>query len=202
MLAAAGIVAYRRMGRSGRQENGAAASQERQAALEQELRVLKARLGALERQNAEQQLASSREAPRPLAAAPAPAPPRPGLPPPADEEDTRRYFAALEARFAAEPRDAAWAAPVEQKLRESAGEFGERVSVKAVRCGRGMCRMDLERQPGPEAAATLQDLIRRAVTVLPQAVVQNSDDPTRLVLYFVREGDDGFPPLVGRDPAP
>jgi hypothetical protein len=213
LLAAVGFVAYQR----GRQRAGDGGDPRlRQAELEQELAVLETRLRALERSR--QSLARARlgavpESPasaptRPASVAPAPgaapAPPRPHQAPPATADDERLYFAAVEARHAGETRDPGWAEPVEQKLRQSADGLGSRLTVELARCGRDMCRLDIRREAEPEADATaaLQELVRRVVRVLPAALVQNTDDPRRLVVYLVRDGAEGFPPLVGREPEP
>jgi hypothetical protein len=210
LLLAAGLAGQRRgllgpgrQGQGPRQDHDDA---DRQAALERELAGLKARLRALERSR---QIAE-RGAPvvsappaetAPVATASGAASPAPRPARPADEEDERRYFAALEERLAGEPRDTAWAQAAEDKLRRSGDGFGARLTVEAIRCGRATCRLDIKREPGrPDAAETLQELVRRAVRVVPQAVVQTTDDPARLVIYLARENEGPFPPLVGREP--
>jgi hypothetical protein len=209
LLAGAGVVGYQR-GRH-RASDGEGDSRLRQAELEQQLIVLETRLRALERNR--QALARSRlglapvepqASANPPSVSGAPAPPLPGSrrAPPATADDERLYFAAIEARHGGETRDPAWAEPVEQKLRHSAEGLGTRLTIELARCGREMCRLDIRREVEPEADATvaLQELVRRVVRVLPAALVQNTDDPRRLVVYLVREGAGGFPPLVGREP--
>jgi hypothetical protein len=201
LVAAAGWLGYRR-GRDG--------ARGERAALAGQVEALDGRLRALERRGQAQLVARVASMQEAVQAAP-PAPPaaeRPNLkpvraPPPADDDDLRRYFAAVELRFAGEPREAGWAQPVEDELRRIGEGPGPRLAgvvVEAARCGRGMCRLEIRREPGPEAAATMQELVRRAARVLPQALVENTADPGRVVVYLVREGEPGFPPLVGRSP--
>jgi len=201
VLAAIGAASYSRA--LHRPDDPEADRRVRQAALEQELALLRARLRALEQRTPQAPLGPAAAQAEP-SAAPAVALPHPRRAPPATAEDQRHYFEALEARHAGEARDPAWAEPTEQKLRESAEGLGTRLTIESARCGREMCRLNINRQVDPEAeaTATLQELVRRVVRVLPAALVQNTDDPARLVVYLVREGAEGFPPLVGREPDP
>jgi hypothetical protein len=213
VLAATGVVGYQHLRHRG--GDGEGDPRLRQAELEQQLNVLETRLRALERSR--QTLAQARLAlppgePQPGATMPpvagaaapvaSPSLPRPGQTPPATADDQRAYFAAIEARHASEPRDRGWAEPFEQKLRQSAEGLGARLTIESARCGHEMCRLDIRREveSDTDATAALQELVRRVVRVLPAALVQNTDDPRRLVVYLVRDGAEGFPPLVGREP--
>src|SRR5437868_5282003 len=84
--------------------------------VEERLVMMEAELRSLRRQAALQAAATRAPATAPddggrLHRAAAPSAPRP-----ATEEDMRRYFADLDTRFSAEPRDPVWAANVEEKL--------------------------------------------------------------------------------------
>jgi hypothetical protein len=58
-------------------------------------------------------------------------------------------------------------------------------------------------EPAAEATTSPPPVqVPRVVTVLPTALVQNTDDPARLVVYSARDAGQGFPPLVGRAIAP
>jgi hypothetical protein len=198
-LGVAGLVGYRRGRRQPEADRDVDSRALRQAALEQELTELRARLRALEWRAQPAAVAPAASWPAEPEAAP---PARPRRAPPATAEDERQYFAALEARRAGEIRDPEWAEPTERRLRQSAEGFGARLTIESARCGRAVCRLDIKREVGPDAPATMEELVRRAVRVLPAALVQNTEDPARLVVYLVREGAEGFPPLVGRDPEP
>jgi hypothetical protein len=198
LVVAAAAVGYQR----GRASQTAEAQR---AELAREVALLTARIQAVERRARVPALAPRPAVERAAEATTSPPPvqapaARPVRPPPADEEDTRRYFLAVEGRLAAQARDPSWAEPTEQRLRH-AGD-GLPVTVASVRCGRDLCRLELQRDPGPQAPSTLEELVRRAVTVLPTALVQNTDDPARVVVYLARDAGQGFPPLVGRASAP
>ena len=166
--------------------------------VEQEVRLLKARLHALERRPA---APAAAEVPGPTgsegpAAAELAAGGPASEPRPADDEDRRRYFLAIEDRLAAEPRDPRWADPLEEKLRRLGEDLAGQVTVLSARCSRSLCRAELRRPPG--AAALTRELARQAAAVLPEVLLRSTDDPARVVLYLQPEEGENFPPLTAR----
>lgn len=87
---------------------------------------------------------TTRDAPvSPRPAPPADSAPR-ATPPAASSGDVAEQRAHLQARFAAQGVDAAWASTAQQALREDLGRFtGDSVRFKDVECRSSLCRAEL-----------------------------------------------------------
>jgi hypothetical protein len=107
----------------------------------------------------------------------------------------RAYFGELDARLAGETRDPVWAAPTEELLRGSTHDQRPQISVENAQCGETLCRVETSVPDLREEIPALNKFLTATVTVLPEAVVRDGDQPGRHVVYFARKAG-GFPAMT------
>ena len=106
----------------------------------------------------------------------------------------REYFADLDVQLAGETRDPAWAAPTEERLRNSVHDLRPRISVDNAQCGQTMCRVEATVSDPHDDAAALDKFISTSLALLPEAVIRDGDGPGHHVVYFARKGSE-FPAM-------
>jgi hypothetical protein len=201
VIGGAGAALGYRSGRGG--QPAAAVEKHDTAALEQQLVMMQAQLRSLERRSTLR--AAQAQSARPSqskggAETASPSSPRQK---PATEADQREYFAKLDQGLDAEPRDTDWALATEQKLRQLGQGTDSGIEVGGARCGQTTCRLELKRNLGETGPSGLGAFVQHAAGVLPQVIVEYSDDPSRVILHLHRPGGE-FAPLGGalEDDAP
>jgi hypothetical protein len=110
------------------------------------------------------------------------------------------YFGELDARLAAEGRDAVWSAATEERLRTSAHELRPRISLAGAQCGQTLCRAEIAVADLREEAAALDKFISTSTALLPEAVVRDGEQPGGHIVYFARRVGD-FPPMNAAETA-